>query len=104
MGISSVKIFTGVGKNIKNIAKKCSPSKILKKTKKSKGFVQKIFPGREGVDVVQVAAGVLLGATGVGIPTAVALNSYSATKNAPHQYLEKQTAQKAVGRVYSTTA
>ncbi len=107
MSVSSVKIFSGAKKSLKSVAKKCNPSKILKNANKSKtvkDVAQKAVPAGVGFDPVQIIAGVLLGATGMGVPTVVAMNSYSDVKNHNQMLYETQKSPQRVGVVYSTTA
>lgn len=97
MSISPVKIAKSLKTGVKNTVKKCNPSKILKKAKATgatKGVVKKVLP--TGFDPVQILAGVLLGATGIGVPSAVVASSYANTTN--------QQASTQGSRVYSTTA
>lgn len=97
MSISPVKIAKSLKTGVKNTVKKCNPSKILKKAKATdatKGVVKKVLPTR--FDPVQILAGVLLGATGIGVPSAVVASSYANTTN--------QQASTQGSRVYSTTA
>lgn len=97
MSISPVKIAKSLKTVVKNTAKKCNPSKIFKKAKATgatKGVVKKVVP--TGFDPAQILAGVLLGATGIGVPSAVVVSSYANTTN------QKGSTQGS--RVYSTTA
>lgn len=97
MSISPVKIAKSLKTGVKNTVKKCNPSKILKKAKATgatKGVVKKVLP-TTGFDPVQILAGVLLGATGIGVPSAVVASSYANTTN--------QQASTQGSRVYSTT-
>ena len=97
MSISPVKMVKSLKVGLKNTTKKCNPSKVLKKAKATgatKGVVKKVVP--TGFDPAQILAGVLLGATGVGLPSAVVATSYANTTN-------QQGSTQGV-RVYSTTA
>ena len=97
MSISPIKMARSLKTGLKKTVKKCNSSKILKKAKATgatKGVVKKALP--KGFDPAQILAGVLLGATGIGVPSAVVATSYANTAT--------QNTQSKATRVYSTTA